>query len=62
MKHIIKKYSAGVTGVMKVQPLARQIYEKWSRMINGINTSYDEKGNYEEKYKKFKERQSKFEV
>jgi len=31
-------------------------------MINGINTSYDEKGNYEEKYKKFKERQSKFEV
>ena len=31
-------------------------------MINNINTTYDEKVNYEEKYKKFKEKQSKYEV
>ena len=52
----MKQYAVGGTGVQKVQPLARLIFDKWSRMINGINTSYEENVIYEEKYKRFKEK------
>ena len=56
LKHIVKLYSTGETGMKKVQTLARQIYDKWSRLMNNINTRYDERATNEDQYRKFRQK------
>lgn len=48
--------------MQKVQNLARQIYDKWSRLLHNVNTSYNENTTKEEQYRRFREKQSKYEV
>jgi hypothetical protein len=38
----------------QVKGIAKQIHDRWSRMLYDINTKYDPEGDHEEKYVKIK--------
>lgn len=38
---IVKHYASGKAGIPQVQGMAKSIMDKWSRMVFGINTSYE---------------------
>ena len=48
---IIQYYAEGFANIPSVRPLAKQIMDKWSRIIYKINRQYDPEGQYDSEYR-----------
>jgi hypothetical protein len=51
---LIRWYADGLDNMAQVKGIAKQIHDRWSRMLYDINTKYDPEGDHEEKYVKIK--------
>lgn len=53
LEEIVQYYAKGITKMPTVKRLAKQILDKWNRMIFKIRVSYDPEGNYDQGYQEF---------
>ena len=54
---IIRYYSEGLPHMDAVKGLAKQIHDRWCRMLYEIKTGYDAEGRFDRQYRSLKKRQ-----